>query len=394
MLLVGNLNQAFSQTIEKIRKELLRLGFENVRLVQTEGKLTVCIENIAFRWQVKAIAESLDRITACLPEPADVELISLDKGIPRLLISVSADSWRNFRSGNMPVDDFSSHFTVSANTQESWDRIKGSKAGNASAGKFDFIIYPQFAFKNTLLKQLYEVQLNIAPAIELTIWKGMNFTGQVILPIINQLGYEGGFIRPGYVTLSQEVRLPGQWFVTATAGNFSDTRYGFDVTIAHPFKNEKWAYELNAGITGSSHFFDYKWTRSAINAVTWSSAVSYYYPRFHLKMKAGAAQYVYHDRGFFGSCTRFFGETAFGFYAMLGENSTNGGFYLTVPFPFKKRSKRNLFRVSIPGYYEMDYDAGTEFFYGQSYGTRIDRNRIDDNNFPEYLKNEIIQFKK
>jgi len=238
------------------------------------------------------------------------------------------------------------------------------------------------------------VQLNLAPALEFSVWKGMNFTGQMIFPIINELGYEGGFVRPGYVTLSQEFRLPRQWFVKATAGNFSDTRYGIDLSLKHHLANERWNIELNAGLTGSSHFFDYKWTKSSMNTITWSAAASYYYPRYGLKFKAGAAQYIYKDRGLFASCTRYFGEKAFGFYALLGEQSTNGGFHLTFPFPDKKRSSRKAFRITIPKYYEMSYDAGTEFLNGQIYKTSPDLNRINNNNHPEYLINEILKLNK
>jgi hypothetical protein len=394
-LLLGNLNQqAFPQTIEKIRKELFQLGFENLRIIQTEGKLTICIENITYRWQVLSISESLDRITGCLTEPVDLELLYLEKGIPKLLMQVGSVDWKNFRNGNLSTADFSSKLSISANIGDTWDKLKNIKAENRSAGKFDFILYPQFAFRNTLLKKLYEIQLNIAPALEFTMWKGMKFTGQLIIPIVNELGFEGDFIRPGYMTMSQEFRLPKQWFVTTTAGNFSNTRYGFDLLVKHPFKNEKWSVELNTGLTGSSHFFDYKWTRSDINTLTWSSSVSYFYPRFNIRMKAGAAQYIYNDRGLFASCTRYYGETAFGFYAMVGENYTTGGFNITVPFPIRQRSNRKMFRVSIPKYFEIDYDAGAEFPNGQSYSTKPDQNRINDNNFPDYLKNEIIHLNK
>lgn len=393
-LLIGNLNQVFSQSIDKIRQELFQSGFENLRLVQTKGKLTICLENVTYRWQVLSIAVSLDKITACLSEPVDLELILLDQGIPKLLITVSANDWKNFRSGNLPASEFSSRLSVSANLGDTWDKIKDIKAENRSAGKIDLVLYPQFAFKNTLLRKLYEIQLNVAPAIEISMWKGMNFTGQVIFPVINELGYEGGFIRPGYLTLSQEFRLPHQWFGRATAGNFSDTRYGAVVSLKHPFQNKRWSVDLNAGLTGSSHFFDYKWTKTAVNTVTWSSSVSYFYPHYNLEFKAGAAQYIYNDTGLFASCTRYFGETAFGFYAMLGENNTNGGFHMTIPFPIKKRSSRKMFRLTIPEYYEMSYDAGTEFQYGQSFSTSPDKNRIKDNYFPEYLKNEVLHLKK
>jgi len=393
VLLVGNLNQAFSQTIDKIRQELIKSGFENLRLIKAEGKMTLSMENRSYRWQVLSIVESLDKIADCLPDPVDLEVILLDNGVPKLMILVGSDDWKNFRLGNVPEQEFASRLFVSANIGDSWDRIKNFKGENPSVGKFDFVVYPQFGFKNTLLNKLYEIQLNVAPAIEFSLWKGMNFTGQVIFPIINELGYEGGFIRPGFVIVAQNFRLPHQWLGRTSIGNFSDTRYGIDFSLKHPFQNEKWNFEMNVGLTGSSHFFDYKWTKTNLNTITWSSSVSYFYPRFNLEFKAGAAQYIYNDLGMFASCTRYFGETAFGFYAMLGEHNANGGFHLTIPFVFKKRSNRKTFNVTIPKHFEMNYNAGTEFFYGQSYRTLPEQNHIYDNNYPEYLKNEIIHLK-
>lgn len=392
-LLIGNLNHAFSQSIEKIRKELLQAGFENLRILRTEGKLILSIENKTYRWQVLEIAETLDIITENIPEPLELEIFFLKEEIPVYQIQLKADDWKNFRIGNLSQEKMLSGISITSNISSSWDEIKDLNRDNRSFGKIDLILHPQFSFKNTLLKKLYEVQFNVAPAVEVTISNGLKFTGQVIFPIINELGYEGGFIRPGYLTLSQDFRLPARWFGKVTGGNFSDTRYGFDFFMRHPFQNENWNIEINTGLTGSSHFFDYKWTKSKMNTFTWSSSISWFYSHYNLKFKAGAARYVYNDYGLFGSCTRYFGETAFGFYAMIGENNTNGGFHVTIPFPVKKRKNRKSVNVTIPKYYQMTYDAGTEFNYGQSYGTAPEQNRISDNYFPDYIKNELLNLK-
>jgi len=392
-LLFGNLNQVLGQSIQKIRQELILSGFENLRILQSDGKLSVSIENVSYRWQVHAISQALDIISTNLSEAADLEIFMLDNSIPRIVIRVKADDWKNYRNGSLSSLELSSRLSISSALGDEWNTLKNLDAENRSSGKIDLVLYPQFAFKNTLLRKPYEVQLNVAPALEVSLLKGMKLTGQVILPIINELGYEGGFVRPGYVTISQDFRLADRWLARATAGNFSETRYGFDVSMKHPFANENWAWQGNASFTGSSHFFDYTWTRSPVNTLSWSSSVSYYYPRYNLELKAGAARYYYEDHGLFASCTRYFGETAFGFYAMLGENSTNGGFHVTIPFPAKKRSARKFVRLTIPEHYEMTYNAGTEFYYGQSFRTRPDQNRIHDTIFPDYIKQHLIHLK-
>ena len=110
--------------------------------------------------------------------------------------------------------------------------------------------------------------------------------------------------------------------------------------------------------------------------------------------EGGAAQYIYNDRGLFATCTRFFGETSVGFYALVNEKNLNGGFIVTIPFPFKKRLKRSLIRLTIPDNFNLGYNAGAELYYSQNFRSNIDDNLINNINFTVMFKNEIINLKK
>lgn len=262
---------------------------------------------------------------------------------------------------------------------------------NPSSNKIDLVMYPQFGLQNVLLSQIYEIQLNLAPAIEVSLWKGMQFTGQVIFPVVNQLGYEGDFIRPGFVTLSQEFRLPYQWLGCTTIGNFNANRYGADFYIDHPLKNERWNIGLNAGLTGSSYFFDGQWITGNLNTFTWSTKVRYYYPRFNLQFDLSYGRYLNNDYGFRADCTRHFGETTVGFYAMYTGGEPNGGFHFSIPLPPYKRNRRHTLRLMPPCYFDWEYNAGTEFFYGRYYETRPNENRSEHWINPIFIKSEILK---
>ena len=79
-------------------------------------------------------------------------------------------------------------------------------------------MYPELLFRNYILSKVYEIVVNVSPAIEVSLWKGMKLTGQVIFPIYNDYGQRYKQIRPGFVTLSQTVRLPQRTFLTASVG--------------------------------------------------------------------------------------------------------------------------------------------------------------------------------
>lgn len=393
MMCLGNLLIAQDQSVEKIQSGLAEAGFENVRVVAGDQKYSISVENHVYRWDVRAIAEALNRISVHLDQPEQVELLLLENQVPQYLIKCNSGNWKKFQAGELSREEFSSGFLVTRQTDDAWETLKPAKASLANRSKVDLYLYPQFSFQNTLLSQLYEIQLNIAPVVQVSLRKGMKLTGQVIVPVYNELGYEGNFIRPGYLTVSQDYRLSGRWFGQLVAGNFSDNRYGFESGINHTFRNENWNMECYLGYTGSSHFFDYTWTHTTLNTFTWSSAISYYYPRYQLECKAGIAGYIYNDRGLFASCSRNFGEASIGFYAQKGKESTNGGFYFTIPFPTSKRRNHKAFRISLPEHYDFIFNAGTEFKYGQNFMTNPGKNKFKNATFTQLITNEILTLK-
>lgn len=384
----------FSQSTENISPGLKSLGLENIRTINYEGTTFVSIENNIYRWDPMAVAEALNMISKNITDSSEINLILIKKGIPQFLISVNSNAWNDLINGIIDCNQVSDKLQITWEIDKAWKVLKNEIPINPNSGKTDIVVYPQFAFENTRLAKNYETRINIAPAIEFSGWKGNKFTGQVIFPVHNELGYEGNFIRPGFVTISQNFRLPKQWFSRFTAGNFSQNRYGFEMYFQHPFKNKNWNLELQTGLTGYSHFLNNQWKHGKLNTITWSSSLSWYFSRFNMVLRGGAEQYIYNDVGLFASCTRYFGETLVGFYAMAGESNLNGGFTVTIPLPFKKRAQRKLVRLTIPTQYSMIYNAGTELYYGQTFYSNSDGNQIKSYIFIQLFKNEILNLKK
>jgi len=394
-LLVAAFLQAFQftcpgQSAAEIREMLEREKYEQIRVIQESDTFLISLENRVWRWQVTAVGNALDKISALLPHSALLRLLILERGIPRLQVTVSPEVWNRFTSGEISGEETAQLLTVSEDTENTWHLVRHEDPKRRSAGNTDLTAYPQLSFENTLKSRLYTGQLNIAPALQVTLWQGGAFTGQVIFPLYNELGYEGNFIRPGQVVLSQDFRV-NRLTGRLSAGNFSAGRYGTDASFTCLLPDEMWKMKLNAGYTGSSHFYDNRWNHSRLNALTWSLSLSWFIPRYSLELEGGIRQYVYGDAGIFCSMIRWFGETAFGFYALKTDQTTNGGFRLTVPFPFKKRPGYHLFRVTFPGHQDMVYNAGTEFHYGQTYRTEPGINLVDGFWNARYIKNFLLK---
>jgi len=392
-MLQGVVHRIPGQTPEKITADLVRSGFENVRCIIGDEKCYLSLENNIYRWDIMAIYKALDIIASDLDKSVEINLLVLENGVPQKLISVNMNDWKNFTLGYMDPVEFKERISVSHKTSGISGILKKVKALNRSVNKFDLVIYPQFYFENTLTYKFYNTQINLAPALEFSLWKGNRFTGQVIFPIHNNLGYEGDHIRPGIVSISQEFRLSDNLNSTITAGNLPGNIYGIASETNLLLFSGRFSLGLTCGVIGSSYFLDGEWVHSPIDRFTSSLSASWFWSHFNMELKAGGARYVNEDYGLFAKCTRFFNETSVGLYAQIGEFGNNGGFYFSIPLPFKKRYNRRFFRITIPEQYGFSYNAGTYNYYGQSISTVPNSIYKDRLFWNESIKNMITNLK-
>ena len=87
------------------------------------------------------------------------------------------------------------------------------------------------------------------PTLEASLWKGGKVTAQLIIPIHNGYGYKYDDVRPGFLTVSQTVRLPYDVFLTGTVGFFNNNRNGVDLTAEYYPKNKNFWFDARASYT-------------------------------------------------------------------------------------------------------------------------------------------------
>ena len=121
---------------------------------------------------------------------------------------------------------------VSYNLGNSWNKVKRNKKANSSLYKVDITIYPELSLKNLVITQIYQVLFNLSPAIEVSFWKGMKFTAQMVIPVYNDgYGTRAGKVHPGFLALQQTVRLPYNIWGILAVGTFNAGRYGVDLKL-------------------------------------------------------------------------------------------------------------------------------------------------------------------
>ena len=68
---------------------------------------------------------------------------------------------------------------------DTWKNARKIKLKNSSLFKIDVLVYPQLAFKNLVITQIYQVLFDLSPAIEISLWKGCLLYTADDLPMLN-----------------------------------------------------------------------------------------------------------------------------------------------------------------------------------------------------------------
>lgn len=375
---------------------LRQLGMENIREATGPEGVYLCWEDPVYRGPVRGLAEVLRQLAAQEELTQDAHLVLLENGWPQLLITVPAGSWTDYREERVTWTEFVNSLELTYDTDEAMRHFSGAKTEHRSAGKVDFVIYPQLQLRNSWLDKIYGASVNIAPAIEMQLWKGASFTGQVIFPIWNNLIGEMDYIRAGILTLRQEVRLPKRWMASLTVGNFTQQRIGADLQLTWRTADDRWLLGARGGLTGASVVQDGHWQVSRWERLSGAVWGRYFEPHYQLELELTAERYIYGDYGARLDCVRHFGETTVGLFAMVSGGEANGGFSFSVPLPRKKRMRRKAVRVRLPEYWGLTYEAqsGNEYAerrLGRRYQTEPVVSRSNRFYNPDFVRKQLLR---
>lgn len=376
---------------EATAKKLVKMGFENVRWSDNGQERIYVIENIAYRLNGVGISKAIEQIQQTgLPADKPCRLIVLDNNVPQISLyykPVLADSLPKATAED---------WKVSYDLGDSWNKVKKVKKINSSLYKVDILVYPELSFKNLIITQIYQVLFNLSPTIEVSLWPGMKLTAQMVIPIYND-GYSdlAGKVHPGFITLSQSFRLPYNIFATATIGHFNVERYGIDMRLFYPFKDERFSLEGRIGCTSVAYWDGFTCYFNTKKRITWSVGGNFYWPLFNTQFSLRAEQYLLGEKGVRFDMIRHFRYCSIGFYAMKAKHAnSNGGFRFQVALPpYKYKRKKYYPRIEPSKNMGIAYNAGNERYYYKMYRATASDNIMQQNSFnPYFIKSELLNF--
>lgn len=369
---------------------LIAMGFENIRLVDTDEERIFTLENVAYKIQEIGIAQAVETIQKYgLPESKRCKVIITHLDIPEMALT-----YEPIKEDSVGSTQWSASYEVA----ESWEKARKEEVKNSSKYKVDILIYPQFSFQNMDITKIYQVMFSLNPTVEFTLWRGMKFSGQVILPlIVDTEGYAAYSpiykkVRPGFITLSQKFRLPYNVKGRAVVGMYNLDQYGLDLELFRPFKDERFSLQARIGYTGWAYWDGFKCKYNGQYQWTWSVGGNFYWPLYNVLFSLKAEQYLMGERGVCFEMIRHFRYASVGFYAMKAEDAkSNGGFRFQVALPpYKQKRNGYIPRITTSRNMGVKYNAGNERTYYKQYRAEASDNIMEQNRFnPIYIESEI-----
>jgi hypothetical protein len=360
-----------------ITSNLKNLGFEDILVKDSGNVLYIAMQNKAYRGTFRGWSDAIKMIRGTEDAPDSIIIIALENKIPMLCIRTS-------KKPN-PVN-------VDYATSGSIRKLEDADRTACSFGKTDIIVYPEISLDNHRFDILFETVINLSPTIKVDLWKGALFTGQMIIPIWNNISGEVDKVRPGFVTLSQTEKLTDRLYATLSGGLFSENRYGIHGFLRYSL-DKRITLSGDIGYTGYSSFYN-GWSHQKMDRTDAALTISYFEPRTALQINGSIHRYVYGHYGAKMEIVRHFSDYTVGFYGILVEGGHNAGFNFSIPIQGGKKYPRRNIRVKLPDYFDWEYNMvsnhkGWNENHLKTYETIPDENNSDHYWQAEYVKGNI-----
>lgn len=338
---------AGTASAQGIIERLVDEGFENVRMGSNGNEVVVAYENRVYRYEIQGLREVMEHVMPLANGFEKVTFVPLSRGVP--LVSVTVPANQKFEEKGV------SDMEVSSDPGAAWRVVRGEPSANRSFGRFDMVVHPGLNVRFGNYGNTVESQISLVPELTTTLWRGMSVSAQVILPVQNDFRGGDTGIRPGILAVNQTVRLTGSAFVSATAGYFTQHRYGLDVTGSVFLAGGRAGLHASAGRTGYASFDHGTWLYAEPDTWTYTAGGSLYVPRYNLILGAAYGRYIYGDRGLRVDVTREFGEIRVGFFASRTDNVDNAGFCLSGPLFGRRYFRPSRLRIRPARSFQWQY---------------------------------------
>ena len=145
--------------------------------------VSIYYENRIYRYQLRAMGVVMALVDEELSPPWTATIIPLKAGVPVLSVTTTAENYKRFASGELDQKSFAASLIIKDNPPS--PDLSGNE--NASFRRIDLSAGPTFTLELEQLDDSLRSRVNIVPQIETTLAKGLLATGQLVIPVVEEI---------------------------------------------------------------------------------------------------------------------------------------------------------------------------------------------------------------
>lgn len=337
-------------------RALVRAGFEGVYVCVENGEAVVHYEDRVYRYAVEGMRAVRETVESFLG--ADVVTVAL---VPHRL-GLPLGTYRFPRRQLGMLGAVEPLLGVRP-------RPTAGAVRNPNRFKLDAVLHPELEALFGNFDEAVQLRVGLAPALSVSLWPGMDLTGQLVFSIVNEID-DASPLQPGILAVSQSARLPYATFATLTAGYFTNNRYGLDARVQTFALNGRLHATARVGRTGFATYQDQTWFYGPLDVTTAHLDVgAVLLPQYALTAEVGYGQYLLGDRSFTFGLHRRFGEVQMGFRGLAGGDDLNVEARIVLPLPIAEHARPGRIRARTADRFPWAYRYRRLTRIGESYET-------------------------
>ena len=171
--LIAILLSAWSISLRaQVAEKLQQLGMENIQTVtEVNGNTTIAFEDNVYRGTYRGIGKAIEAVMEGM-YGGNLQMVVLEHSIPQLCITLSDKVITEYKEKQITIGEVYRQMGIRYDTDEAMEVLKKThRTLNSSAGKVDIVVYPEVKLENSSFDRLYTYYVNLAPAVEMALWK-------------------------------------------------------------------------------------------------------------------------------------------------------------------------------------------------------------------------------
>jgi hypothetical protein len=314
------------------------------------------------------------------------ELVPMMAGVPIVAVTTRSEDYRSFLSGE--IDDRTYAKTLAIRTNPG--SLPARPKRNRSYRRFDLSVGPTFAVQFGQLDDAVRGNLNIVPQVETALARGILLTGQLVIPIVEEIESASSGVRPGRIT-GDLLRRRGPLVGVFRAGLFDAERYGFSLVAGGWTWQDRFLISAQGDLTGKLALRDGEWEYSDLSVFTYALAAQYWYPLLDVTLRASFVRFLGEEHGVRIDLNRLFGELEIGFFGIQTESESIGGFLVYLPLPLPRYPRPRAVRLkTVPGL-TWEYRAEVSR-HGRMLGAGLSVTKLYKDLAPSFIRNNVSEW--